>query len=188
MKKTILGMALVALVSVSASAQEQRQRLSDEEIAAKRAEMVQKQADKLAKDMSLSDDAKTQFVALYTEYQEALAAAREQNRGEQPEQAGDRSEKKQKELTDEEATERIQQQFARQEAQIAQSQAALDVQKQYYAKFQETLTPQQLLKVFAQQQRGNRGQGGPQGGPQGGGRQGGMPGGPGEGGMPGGDF
>lgn len=188
MKKTILGMALVAMVSVSASAQEQRQRLSDEEMAARRAEMVQKQAEKLAKDMDLSDDAKTQFVSLYTEYQEALQQAREANRGEQPEQAQDRSEKKQKELTDEEATQRIEQQFARQEAQIAQSQAALEVQKQYYAKFQETLTPQQLLKIFGQQQRmGNRQQGGMQGGPQGGGRQGGMPGGPGEGGM-GGDF
>ncbi len=188
MKKTMIGMALMAMVAVNASAQEGRQRLSEEEMAARRTEMVQKQAEKFAKDFNLTDDAKTQFVALYTEYQGALEQARSASRveGEQP-NAEEREGRKNKELTDEEATKMIEEGFARQEAQIAQSTAALAVEKEYYDKFKETLTPQQLVKIFAQRQgqrggqRGGQGQqggqgermGGPQGGPMGGGGFGG---------------
>ncbi len=179
MKKTMIAMAMLATVSLSAGAQEQRQRMSDEEMASRRAEMVQKQAEKLAKDLDLKDDAKTQFIATYSEYQEALMNARMSGRDENRENASEeRGEKKSKEMTDEEATQRIEESFARQEAQIAQSQKALEVSREYYAKFKETLTPQQLFKVFGQQQRrggDNRqgGQGGPQGGPMGGGPRGG---------------
>ncbi len=185
-------MATLAMFSLSMSAQGQRQRLSEEEMAKLRAEQVQKQADRLAKDLDLKDDAKAGFVATYTEYMDALAnvrsVAREENREEANE---DRSNRKEKDLSDEEATKRLEQIFARQEEQIEQSKKALEVTRQYYAKFKETLTPQQLLKVFSQQQRGGqRGQGG-QGGPMGGGQGGPMggQGGPmGGGGFGGGDF
>ncbi len=184
MKKTIFGMALLAMATMNVNAQDQRQRPSDEEMAARRAEMVQKQAEKLAKDLGLADEAQTQFIATYTEYQEALAQTREEAQSQKENAREQRSEKKNKELTDEEATQRIEEMFSRQEAQLAQGAASLEVTKKYYEKFKETLTPQQLVKVFAQPQRGGRGgqQGGQQGGPRGGGE-----GGP-RGGMGGGDF
>ncbi len=193
MKKSMILMAAFAMISLSMSAQGQRQRLTEEEIAKLRAEQVQKQADRLAKDLELKDDAKAAFVATYTEYQDALAKVRMVSREEGREEAdADRDNKKEKNLSDEEATKRLEEVFARQEEQIEQSKKALEVTREYYAKFKETLTPQQLLKVFSQQQRGGRGgrggEGG-QGGPMGGGQGGPMGGGPmGGGPMGGGDF
>ncbi len=187
MKRTMILMAAFAMFSLSMSAQGQRQRLGAEEIAKLRAEQVQKQADRLAKDLDLKDDAKANFVAMYTDYQNALADVRMVARDEDREDAdADRDNRKEKDLTDEEATKRLEEVFARQEEQIEQSKKSLEVTREYYAKFKETLTPQQLLKVFSQQQRGGRGgrggqggeQGGPmggQGGPMGGGPMGGGP-------------
>ncbi len=177
MRKSMIVMATLAIVSVGMSAQEQPQRMSEEEMASRRAEMVQKQAERMAKAIDLKDDAKTQIVADNNKYMEALMGARTGNRDGNRENAREeRGEKKNKELTDEEATQRVEESFARQEEQIAQSQKALEISREYYAKFKETLTPQQLLKVFGQQRGGqNRqgGQGGPQGGPMGGGPRGG---------------
>ncbi len=162
------------MATLKANAQEQRQRMDEEEMAKRRAEIVEKQAERLAKDMDLKDDAKSQFMATYAEYQEALMSARMGNRNEGEENAREeRGSKKEKELTDEEATQRIEANLARQEEQIAQSQKALEITRQYYAKFKETLSPQQLYKVFGQQQRGNMNRQGGQGGQQGGGPRGG---------------
>ncbi len=180
MKKLMILMAAFAMFSLSMSAQGQRQRLTEEEMAKLRSEQIQKQADRLAKDLDLKDDAKANFVATYTEYQDALAKVRSVARDENREEASEeRNNRKEKDLTDEEATKRVEEVFARQEEQIEQSKKALEVTREYYAKFKETLTPQQLLKVFSQQQRGGqqrgqRGQGGEgnpmggQGGPMGG--------------------
>ncbi len=173
MKKLMILMAAFAMFSLSMSAQGQRQRLTEEEMAKLRSEQIQKQADRLAKDLDLKDDAKANFVATYTEYQDALARVRTVARDENREEASEeRNNRKEKDLTDEEATQRVEEVFARQEEQIEQSKKALEVTREYYAKFKETLTPQQLLKVFSQQQRGGqqrgqRGQGG-EGGPMGG--------------------
>ena len=83
-----------------------------------------------------------------------------------------------KELTDDEANARIQEQFTRQEEQIATLQKRLEIQKKYSAEFAKVLTPQQVLKVLTPQRNNQRGQqrgqenGQRQGGWQGGGRGG----------------
>ena len=129
---------------------------------------------------------------IYERYLNELAATRtQQNRDRQAEQ-------NKKDMSDAEATAKLNEQFARQAEQIQQQQLRLDIQKKYCAEFSSVLTPQQLLQVFQPQQmfnrqgqqggRGNRGGfggGGPRGGFGGGG--GGF-GGPGGGGFGGGDF
>jgi|GEM_PF-468861 len=213
MKKVLALMAMAAIMGMSASAQPQR--MGKEEMQAKRAERIQNQAEKMANDFGLKDDKKTQFVNLYTEYQNALSEAKpdgnpkgakpgkgdkdKKDKGDKKEKADKpgKGENKAKELTDEEATQRIEELFARQEGQIQQSQKRLEVNKAYYEKFKNVLTPQQIYKVLNRQQRqmqrggqmnrqGNRPQGrGQQGGF--GGRDNGGFGGPGDGGF-GGDF
>ena len=64
MKKIVLMMA-IALMSV-ASVKAQGGQMSDEERAQRRAEMIQRQGEELAKDLKLSDNEKTSFMELYT--------------------------------------------------------------------------------------------------------------------------
>ncbi|MBP5514443.1 MAG: hypothetical protein J6Y04_06675 [Bacteroidaceae bacterium] len=167
--KKILVLSLVTMMSLSAMAQR-----SQENMQARRAEMISTMADRVAKDLNLKDDAKTQFVATYKAYQEELMGTyqigRNQGQGQRGERQNDRK------LSDEEAQKQVEQYFERQEQQIKQSQARLEIEKKYLAEFQKTLTPQQLAKVFTQrQQMGMRqgGQGGRNFGGQGGMRPGG---------------
>ena len=162
------------LSTICVNAQDNRDRDS------RRQEMQTRQTERLVKDLKLEGEKKTQFETIYKRYLEELAATRtEQNR--------ERDDEK-KDLTDEEATAKLNEVFARQAEQIQQQQLRLDIQKKYCAEFSAILTPQQLLRVFQQggRQGGNR-QGGRQGnrGGFGGGPRGGF-GGP--GGGPGGDF
>ncbi len=180
-------MSLLFSVNNTASAQ----RFSQEEMEARRAQMVEQQAERMAKDLDLKGDAKTSFVALYKEYQNELMSTQQRQRGQQR-QDGQSDRKK---LTDEEAQKQIDEYFARQESQIVQQQKRLEVEKKYYEEFKKTLTVQQLAKVFRQRQMMQRqggqrpgGFGGPQGGFGGNGggmRQGGFGG---NGGGMGGDF
>jgi len=158
---------------------------NDNDRSARRQEMQTRMTERLVKDLKLEGEKKTQFEAIYKRYLEELAATRtEQNR----DREADRSKK---DLTDEEATAKLNEVFAREAEQIQQQQLRLDIQKKYCAEFSSVLTPQQLLRVF-QQQQGNR-QGNRQGGQQGGrggfggGQRGGFGGGGGFGG-PGGEF
>lgn len=176
-------MAALVLTGMSAVAQ----RPSQEDREARRAEMVQKQAERLAKDFSLKGDAKKSFMDTYVAYQQELQSLGQTNR-QRPDrnaQAGQNSQKK--ELSVEEATKQVDEYFSRQEQQVARQLQRLAVEKEYYAKFKETLTPQQLVKIFVQreqrqgggQQRGNFGprDGGQNRGPRGGGFGGGPEGG-----------
>jgi Spy/CpxP family protein refolding chaperone len=114
----------------------------------------------------------------------------------QREQRFEQAERDEKKLSDEEATAKIDENFARQEQQIATMQKRLDVQKKYREEFAKVLTPQQVLRVLTPQRgQGNREQmqrrngdgerrGGFEGGPRGGfggGQRGGGFGGPGGG-------
>ena len=71
-----------------------------------------------------------------------------------------------KELTDEEATKRVDAFFAQQEEMIVQMQKRLEVQKQYRAEFAKILTPQQLAKVFSRSNGEGRMRNGSNGGSQ----------------------
>lgn len=164
----MIAAALAALFTTSVYAQPGGDRMGAEDREERRAEMVQKQADRLAKEFNLTGDAKSKFLADYTAYREALISARNQKKAVGEETL---SEKKRKELTDAEATQLLEEQFTREAEQVAQSQLRLEVKRNYYNLWKQQLTPQQLLKVFAerqrtQQQRTNdpRGGFGPQGG------------------------
>jgi len=117
---------------------------------ARRQEMMTRMTERLVKDLKLTDEQKAKFTPIYTQYQTELAALRQQPNRE----ADNQSEKK--ELTEAEATAKLQEVFTRQEKQIQQSQLRLDIQKKYCAELSGVLTPQQLLKVFQPQQNRNR--------------------------------
>ena len=154
MKKTIF-VAVMALMSCTAlNAQESR---NDEDRARNISERIEKAAERQAKDFDLKDDSKAAFIKCYSAYQQEMFATNQPQRQrlEQP----NREEEK-KELTDEEATNQINENFSRQEQQIATMQKRLDVQKKYYEEFSKILTPQQVLKVLTPQRgQGGRGQG-----------------------------
>ena len=150
--------ALVALTSLSALAQ----RPSAEEMQARRAEQVEKQADRLAKDFGLKDKAKADFIATYKAYQKELQGVQQERRI-QP-----RSEEENNKLTDEEAQKRLDEYFARQEKQITTQLQRLEIERRYYTELQKTLTAKQLVKIFGQRNNRFGGQQRPGGyGPQG---------------------
>ena len=169
MNKNIFFTAFVAMTFASllnTNAQNNSER------ATRRQEMQARMTENLVKELKLTDDQKAKFDPIYTNYLKELAALRQdqtQNRSEQ---------RNQNELTDAEATAKLQEVFTHQEQQIKLSQQRLDVQKKYCAELSSVLTPQQLLRVFQPQQnrfrqggrQGNRGErGGGFGGPRGGG-------------------
>jgi len=167
--------------------------MSDEERARNIGERIEKAAERMAKDFELKDDAKDAFIKCYSEYQKEMFATN-QLQNQRMEQVGRDEEKK--EMSEEEATAKIKENFSRQEQQIATMQKRLEVQKKYAEELSKTLTPQQVLKVLTPQRgQGQRGQefrrqgdgerrpnfeGGPRGGFGGGPRGGGF-GGPGGG-------
>ena len=189
MRKTII-LAVVALLSCTAICAQQR--MSAEEREAAMAERIKSAADRMASDFKLKDDAKKAFIETYTAYQKEMFATN-QFQGQRAEQANRNEESK--ELSAEEATAQIKQNFERQEQQIAAMQKRLEVQKKYAEEFGKTLTPQQVLRLLTPQRNQNgRGQGNGdrrgnfEGGNRGGNRGGfGGPGGGGFGG-PGGGF
>lgn len=172
--KSIVAIFAFALFAISVSAQEQqqgrRQRMNT-------TEMYNRQAERLVKQLKLEDDKKDLFTVLYLDYQAARHNAANPKGDNEKEERIDV-----KKLTDEAAKELVQKQFAQAEVQLA-------VDKEYYAKFLEILTPVQVAQVFVprlnraangQMQGGRGGFGGgfPGGGfPGGGGFGGGFPGG-----------
>jgi Spy/CpxP family protein refolding chaperone len=190
MKKMLLGTFAVLLVGFTTPtmAQDQQDPQGGQDNQQDMSEMIQKRANRLAKDMKLDDNVKTKFVDLYTQYQNDLMGTMKQDRKQQKADQ-DESDKKDSELSDAEATQKVQESFQRTEQQIERMQKQLTVKKAYYDKFKSLLTPQQTMKVMVDQRgmrqrnnnnnNGNNRMGG-MGGPGGGGFGGGM-GGPGGG-------
>jgi len=156
MRKTIFVAVMVFVSCTALSAQE---RVSDENRAKAVAERIEKAADRLAKDFDLKDDAKDAFIKCYSAYQQEMFATNQfQEQRQRLEQPNNDEEKK--ELSDEEAMDRIKENFSRQEQQIVTMQKRLEVQKKYSEEFAKVLTPQQVLKVLTPQRgQGGRGQG-----------------------------
>ena len=150
MKKTIILAVLALMGSTAVCAQE---RMSAEQREASVSERIKNSASRIAKEFDLKDDAQKSFIETYTDYQKEMFATN-LNRGSRAELSTRDDEKK--ELTDEEATAKIKENFERQEQQIATMQKRLEVQKKYAEEFGKVLTPQQVLKVLTPQ----RGQGG----------------------------
>lgn len=156
MKKLFIVSALTFLFIGNVCAQ-QGQR-SEEDRAQMRAEMIKRVAERSAKDFDLKGDAKEAFLTTFTAYQTEMFQT---NMGGMRQRGQEADEKK--ELSDEEANAKIQEQFTRQEEQIATMQKRLEIQKKYSAEFAKILTPQQVLKVLTpqrnNQRNGQRGQG-----------------------------
>lgn len=160
----LLGaLAFSCALTVNAQGRHQREGGQGGFSADQRQEMVQRQADQLVERMSLDDITAAWFVPLFKEYSEALMAVRKESMPTKDKSIDG--------LSDEDAEQVILDFIAGEEKQAA-------LKRDYYARFKERLTPQQLIKVFLVQpgQRGGNGQRG--GGQRGGQGQGGF-GGPG---------
>ena len=161
MKKTVFLMLALAF-TLAASAQQdgrgRRERMSNMDLA----ELNNRQATRLAKQMKLSDEVEQKFIVLYLDYQNARHNAANPTGGDQEgaEQRVDINK-----LSDEQASDLIQKNFDRQERQLA-------VDRQYLPRFLEILSPSQAAHIFLQrggqmrggQMRGGNGQRGPRGG------------------------
>lgn len=153
-KMNILLGALLFSCALSLNAQGRHQREGGQGRfgEGQRQEMVERQAASLVERMSLDDITASWFVPLFKEYSEALMAARKA--------AIPEKDKSIDGLSDDDAEAMILNVFASEEKMVA-------VKRDYYTRFKERLTPQQLLKVFGQQpgmQGNRRGQRGGQGG------------------------
>ena len=171
----IIAVAATATISAQDDNERRRERRNDMDIA----EIYNRQASRLVKQLKIDNDKKDVFTVLYLDYQNARHNAVNPKGGDKEgeEQRADFTN-----MTDEQAMEMIQNNFSRQEKQ-------LEIDKEYLPKFLEIITPQQTAQVFMQQGArpggGNRGQGGGNRGGgfggQGGGNRGGGFGGPGGG-------
>ncbi len=161
MRKTliVLALGLLAVGRVSAQSDE-----GGEGREARRAELIQKSGERLAKSFGLENAVRDSFLAIYTEYQTEMFATNEPRGHREAGQAQESDGKK--ELTNEQATQRIEENIQRQKRQAEQLQKRIDIQTRYQERFQKVLTPVQTLKaMFPQRPRpqGNNQQGGGQG-------------------------
>lgn len=167
MRKIIISALAFLLISTAAMAQDnqggrQRQKFNP-------AEMYEKMAERLAKQMKLEDDKAESFKVLYLDYQTARSnAINPKGENEEGEEKVNLNK-----ITDEEANKLIQKSFDKLEAQ-------LKVDKDYLPRFLEILTPAQAARVYV------KGAGRSYGQQQGGMRPEGFSGGPGPGGFGGG--
>ena len=149
-RKTIFIAVMAAFGILAANAQEE----ASTNRAAKRAEMTVKSAEKFVKEFNLEGDAQKSFVQTYSNYVEELAncySAVKSGSSSESNQAGKKEDGKKAELTDAEATEKLNDMLARQQKAIEGMQARLEVQKKYVAEFGKVLTPAQVYKVMGRQ-------------------------------------
>ena len=136
MKKTLWTLILVCFLSCPSDGMAQRGNRGGQ--------MMERRAEQLADNWKLKGDARTQFLTTYKEYQQELmkhrtSLARPEN--------GDA--KKPSEYTDEEANARLTAEFNRKAQGVADAYNRLEVDKKYYEIFSKSLTPQQLVEIFA---------------------------------------
>ena len=177
MRQTIFGLVALAAVTFGIHADTYAQDNNREN---RRAEMQARQRERLVKELKLTDEQKPKFEETYTRYQSELASLRNQSEVDattgatlQKDSDSDKKDKKDKqELTDAEATARLQAYFDQQTAQLQRQQMRLDIQKKYCAEFSAFLSPQQIVKMFREGQRARGGNNRQAGGRNRGGRDG----------------
>ncbi len=171
MKKTVCMLFFACLVSWPLTGMAQRENRFEQ--------MAEKRAGQLADSWKLEGEARTGFLSTYKEY------IAEQMKHRSAMVRPERDAKKASEYTDEEANARITAEFDRKAQEVANAFNRLEVDKKYYELFAKSLTPQQLVEIFApvfnvrarggqfRQGRGMQGNfpmgGGMQGAPMGGG-------------------
>lgn len=163
MKKIILwGFYAICLVcSGTAMAQDGKDRKGD----MRREQMMEKRAERLADELELKVDARSEFLVTYKNYQQDLMSHRKT-----PPFPADLEGKKESELTEEEAAERIKAEFDRKAQQIVDAYNTLEVDKKYYEVFSKTMSAKQLMKIFVPVRKMNARNGGRQSVGKGGGR------------------
>lgn len=143
----------------------------------RRGENIEKQAERMADEFGLKDEARMNFLSLYKNYRQDVMRHRMAET-----QFPEGEMKKETDLTDEEASARIQAEFDRKAQSIVDAYNRLEVEKKYYQEFSKTLSPKQLMRIFApmrdtREGRDAQSRGGRNGNRQGGRGFGGMPGG-----------
>lgn len=168
MKKIILwGICAACLIcSGTVLAQEGKDRKG----VMRREQMMEKRAEGLADELELKGDARSEFLVTYKNYQQDLAAHRKAS----PFPAG-LGGKKESEMTEEEAAERIKTEFDRKAQQIVDAYNTLEVDKKYYEVFSKTMSAKQLMKIFVPTRKMNARNGGRQSVGKGGDRLFGVP-------------
>ena len=163
MKKIILwGFYAICLVcSETAMAQDGKDRKGD----MRREQMMEKRAERLADELELKGDARSEFLVTYKNYQQDLMSHRKT-----PPFPADLGGKKESELTEEEAAERIKTEFDRKAQQIVDAYNTLEVDKKYYEVFSKTMSAKQFMKIFVPERKMNARNGGRQSVGKGGGR------------------
>lgn len=126
-----------------------KQRLSAEQ-------MVQMQSTRLANELMLDDANAAKFKDIYQSYQKDIQAVRQKFHPKKQEQSEKPQTKERKEMTDQEVEERILNQMKEQKE-------MLNLKENYYAKFRKVLSPKQILKVYAQGNKGGFGMRSPNG-------------------------
>ena len=128
MKKKILMFLLVSLVGAGSYVQAQDRDQINERIKA----YSEKMTKNLAKELDLDKETEKWFVDLYQEYQDTLRAVRGPQRI---------NEKVLKKMSDEQATQMVEDIFTLSEYRVA-------LQRAYYVRFKEKLNAKQLVKIF----------------------------------------
>lgn len=122
-------------------------------------EMLEKRAERLADDLKLKKEARTEFLETYKQYQQELMKHRRM-----PSFPAEGEGKKESDMTDEEAVARVKAEFDRKAQEVVNAYNAFEVDKKYYELFSKTMTAKQLMKIFApvreRRERGQAGQGG----------------------------
>lgn len=153
MKKTILILFVAFSCAVLSAGAQRHHRVNDDNgRSVQRREMVKRQASVLSQRMELDNVTAAWFEPLFIEYHDSLSAIRSTTFPER--------DKKIDALSDLEAEQMILDKFKADEQTLA-------VRRAFYERFKERLTPQQLIRIFAQQS-GPGQRGGQQGGPRGG--------------------
>lgn len=137
--KKLLIICTFALLASGAQAQE-RQEGGRRDFGGNRKEMTAQMAEQTAKKLKLDKETKAWFIPIFTEYQDSTFALRGHGRN---------ANREKKEMTNEEALEALNKEFAREEQLLA-------LKRDYCTRLAEKLTPQQLYTIFAE--RGMRGQ------------------------------
>lgn len=132
--KHIFTFIVLVVFCTSVSAQDNQQQGRRRRMDA--TEMFNRNAERLVKQLKLDDEKKDMFTVLYLDYM----AAR-QNAAHPKGETDDNANVDFKKITDEEAKELVEKQFARTEAE-------LKVDRDYYTKFLDILTPAQAAQVF----------------------------------------
>ena len=137
--KKLLTLAFISLMAMSATAQNFQGRM-ERQSRQDRVDAINKQATALAKDLKLKKENKDMFIALFLEWQGARFNAINPEGGDQ-EAAEASATIDYSEMTDEEAKDIVAKNFERQEKQLA-------VDKEFYNKFLDMLTPVQAAQVM----------------------------------------